>query len=125
MFYEAQRIRKMMRRCDLYVVRLLPDPNRDDDPEDKDSQQRDTARFGNSRPCVRCLRVMDTMGVNRVIFSTGEAAEEDGCIACETHTVHELLRSEEDQHCSRGDLSQRHLLSHSHACILPRELQAC
>ena len=37
----------------------------------------------------------------------------------------ELLRSEEDQHCSRGDLSQRHLLPHSHACILPRELQAC
>ena len=27
MFYEAARIRKMLRRCDMYVVRLLPDPN--------------------------------------------------------------------------------------------------
>mgnify|MGYP004163093297 CR=1 FL=1 len=32
MFYEAARIRKMLRRCDMYVVRLLPDPNNNPNP---------------------------------------------------------------------------------------------
>ena len=96
-------MRKMLRRSDLYVVRLLPDPNRVADPRGKALQQRDAARFGNSRPCIRCLRLLDALGVNRVIFSTGEAAA-DGCIGCETHTVHELLR-DVDGHCSRGDSS--------------------
>jgi hypothetical protein len=111
-------VRKMLRRSDLYVVRLLPDPNRVADPRGGKAlclQQRDAARFGNSRPCIRCLRVLDAMGVNRVIFSTGEPAA-DGCIGCETHTVHELLR-DVGGHCSRGDSSQRHLLAQPHACL--------
>ena len=145
MFYEAARIRKMLRRCDMYVVRLLPDPNNNPNHHKlthhngasregtskavKDalgatgtagSARRDAARFGNSRPCVRCLRVLDAMGVHRVIFSTGEhKAGEEECISCEVHTVRELLRGagggaggEHPGHCSRGDSSQRHLLPH-------------
>ena len=113
----------MLRRCDMYVVRLLPDPNNNpnhhklthhngasregtnkgvkDALEAPDSiagsARRDAARFGNSRPCVRCLRVLDAMGVHRVIFSTGEhKAGEEECISCEVHTVRELLRGKSE-----------------------------
>ena len=147
----------MLRRCDMYVVRLLPDPNNNTNNNSNnnnnnshnganregtkgaalktttDSARRDTARFGNSRPCVRCLRVLDAMGVNRVIFSTGEQkAGEEECIGCEVHTVTELLRGagsgaggEHPGHCSRGDSSQRHLLPHRpNACLVPTPLLA-
>jgi hypothetical protein len=159
MFYEAARIRKMLRRCDMYVVRLLPDPNNNpnhhklthhngasregtnkgvkDALEAPDSTagsaRRDAARFGNSRPCVRCLRVLDAMGVHRVIFSTGEhKAGEEECISCEVHTVRELLRGAgggaggaHPGHCSRGDSSQRHLLPHRPNARLVPSLLAC
>lgn len=150
----------MLRRCDLYVVRLLPDPNNNTTHNNNHNNsngsgahrgggtkgaavktptvdgahnRRDTARFGNSRPCVRCLRVLDAMGVNRVIFSTGEQkAGEEECIGCEVHTVTELLRGagsgaggEHPGHCSRGDSSQRHLLPHRpNACLVPTPLLA-
>ena len=149
----------MLRRCDLYVVRLLPDPNNNTTHNNNHNNhngsgahrgggtkgaaikttadgahnRRDTARFGNSRPCVRCLRVLDAMGVNRVIFSTGEQKEgEEECIGCEVHTVTELLRGagsgaggEHPGHCSRGDSSQRHLLPHRpNACLVPTPLLA-
>mmetsp|Transcript_14193 Transcript_14193/g.35223 ORF Transcript_14193/g.35223 Transcript_14193/m.35223 type:complete len:159 (-) Transcript_14193:81-557(-) len=158
MFYEAARIRKMLRRCDMYVVRLLPDPNNNPNhhklthhngasregtskgvkgaleaPGTAGSARRDAARFGNSRPCVRCLRVLDAMGVHRVIFSTGEhKAGEEECISCEVHTVRELLRGAgggaggaHPGHCSRGDSSQRHLLPHRPNARLVPSLLAC
>merc|ERR1740124_1544689 len=150
MFYEASRIRKILRRCDMYVVRLLPDPHNNNNSNNNNNSganranrasrehppaglkpeptgaQRDTARFGNSRPCVRCLRALDAMGVHRVIFSTGEAAEE-GRIGCEVHTVHELLLgcdAGSPGHWSRGDSSQRHLLlpHRPNACLVPTPL---
>ena len=77
------------------------------------NNQRDASCFGNSRPCNRCLRLLDAMGVNRVIFSTGQVGA-GGCIGCEVHSVRDLLRGA--GHCSRGDASQRHLLPHTHAC---------
>lgn len=115
-FYEAQKTRKMLRRCDLYVVRLLPERSDDSVPNSCGAlpaptdviRRGDAARFGNSQPCVRCLRALDAFGVNRVIFSTGELGAEDGGIGCEVRNVRELLRGV--GHSSRGDKSQQHLL---------------
>ena len=79
----------------------------------------DAARFGNSQPCVRCLRALDAFGVNRVVFSTGETGADDGGIGCEVRNVRELLRGA--GHSSRGDKSQQLLLPNDisvrcHAC---------
>ena len=91
-------------KCDLYVVRVLPAGMTDDRPPSPDSPRPATAlpHFGNSRPCLRCLRALDALGVHRVVFTTGDAAAEAGRIGCEVRTVRELLR-DEDGHVSRGD----------------------
>ena len=91
-------------KCDLYVVRVLPTGMTDDRPPSPDSPRPATAlpHFGNSRPCLRCLRALDALGVHRVVFTTGDAAAEAGRIGCEVRTVRELLR-DEDGHVSRGD----------------------
>jgi len=126
-FYEAQKTRKMLRRCDLYVVRLLPERSDDSAPDSCGAlhvpsdviRRGDAARFGNSQPCVRCLRALDAFGVNRVVFSTGETGADDGGIGCEVRNVRELLRGA--GHSSRGDKSQQLLLPNDisvrcHAC---------
>ena len=52
---------------------------------------------------MRCLRTLEAFGVQRVIFSTGDA-NADGAIACEIQTVAQLLGSSAVRgHCSRGD----------------------
>lgn len=84
--------------CDLYVVRLLPVGR-----QIQGSPERVSCRFGLSKPCVRCLRCLQTFGVHRVIFTTGEE-DTDGGIGCEIKGVQELLESAHlDGHCSRGD----------------------
>lgn len=67
------------------------------------STERDPARFGFSKPCVRCLRALEEFGVHRVIFTTGKQ-DADGSIGCEVGVVHELLAAaRQSGHCSRGD----------------------
>ena len=65
----------------------------------------DSARFGNSKPCVRCLQTLGASGVRRVIFSTGAEAEA-GEIAYQVSTVRDLLEesARDGGHRSRGDL---------------------
>ena len=65
----------------------------------------DSARFGNSKPCVRCLQTLGASGVRRVIFSTGAEAEA-GEIAYQVRTVRDLLEetARDGGHSSRGDL---------------------
>lgn len=112
----------MLRRCDLYVVRLLPERSDDSVPDSCGAlhvpggviRRGDATRFGNSQPCVRCLRALDAWGVNRVIFSTGEPGDDEGGIGCEVRNVRELLRGA--GHSSRGDKAQQHLL--------PRDMNA-
>ena len=99
-YNEARARRKPLRHCDLYVVRLLPEPEGRQPPG---SSQLDQSRFGLSRPCVRCLRALDAFGVHRVIFSTGEESSA-GEVGCEVREVQELLATScEAGHCSRGD----------------------
>ena len=84
--------------CDLYVARLLPQGR-----QFQGSTERDPARFGLSQPCIRCLRVLQHVGVQRVIFTTGEQTT-DGIIGCEVCDVEDLLESAQiTGHCSRGD----------------------
>lgn len=35
------------------------------------SSETDPSRFGNSKPCLRCLQALDSAGVRRVVFTTG------------------------------------------------------
>lgn len=125
-FYEAQRTQKKMKHCDLYVVRLLPLGRKL-----QGSSEQDPSRFGNSKPCVRCLQALDAAGVRRVVFTTGVSAAQTngaqpssplleplqgGFKSCprdggvgefgfEVRRVHELLAEGERDgtgHCSRG-----------------------
>eukprot|EP00325_Prymnesiales_sp_UTEX-LB-985_P026732 CAMPEP_0174718188 /NCGR_PEP_ID=MMETSP1094-20130205/28244_1 /TAXON_ID=156173 /ORGANISM="Chrysochromulina brevifilum, Strain UTEX LB 985" /LENGTH=191 /DNA_ID=CAMNT_0015918239 /DNA_START=71 /DNA_END=647 /DNA_ORIENTATION=+ len=99
-FYNVydDRVRKKLRHCDLYVVRLLPEGR-----QVQGTPERESFRFGFSKPCVRCLRALQTYGVHRVIFTTGEE-DPDGGIGCEIKAVQELLKSARlDGHQSRGD----------------------
>lgn len=106
--------------CDLYVVRLLPEGR-----QFQGTATRDPCRFGFSKPCVRCLRALEALGVHRIVFSTGlphptspaprdraaggersaekAAAESPPCelIGYEVSSVEELLAS--DPCSSRGD----------------------
>jgi len=81
------------------------------------SSEPDGRRFGNSMPCVRCLRALETVGVHRVVFTTGAAERgacggaeggAGGCIPCEVRTVRELIEAEGVcGHSSRGDVEMR------------------
>lgn len=113
-FYKAQgdersKSRKPLRRCDLYVVRVLPE-GRPSAVQGRvrgvDAKSpREHVRFGFSQPCVRCLRALEAFGVHRVIFSTGQELE-SGEVGCEVREVSELLANAlVSGHCSRGDLS--------------------
>ena len=107
-FYEVQEARKNLRQhCDLYVVRVLPDGSK---PHDA-SEPGPAVRFGNSKPCVRCLNALGAAGVRRVVFSTGDVPRE-GALAYEVRTVQDLLdeSAREGGHSSRGDLSSCDLL---------------
>ena len=88
-------------------MRVLPTGMTDDRPPSPDSPRPATAlpHFGNSRPCLRCLRALDALGVHRVVFTTGDAAAEAGRIGCEVRTVRELMRDADAAggHVSRGD----------------------
>ena len=57
---------------------------------------------------MRCLRVLEALGVHRIIYSTGEDRC-DGEVGCEVCEVHDLLSvadtTERMGHCSRGDRS--------------------
>mmetsp|Transcript_24583 Transcript_24583/g.55960 ORF Transcript_24583/g.55960 Transcript_24583/m.55960 type:complete len:172 (-) Transcript_24583:413-928(-) len=120
----SQRSSKM-RHTDLYVVRLLPAGRRV-----QGSSQRDLARFGNSKPCLRCLRALEAMGVHRVVYTSGAVVEpaptehasptpltEEAAsmaIPCQVRTVQELLaESVMEVHSSRGDVLQA--TAHGHA----------
>lgn len=91
-------VSRCSQHCDLYVVRVLPVGR-----QIQGSTERDPARFGFSKPCVRCLMALEEFGVHRVIFTTGKE-EPDGGIGCEVGVVHDLLAAaKEDGHSSRGD----------------------
>ena len=86
-------------KCDLYVVRLLPEGR-----QIQGTKQRDPCRFGFSKPCVRCLRALDRFGVHRVIFSNGQEGTGGEAIGCEVCEVEQLLEAAVvSGHCSRGD----------------------
>eukprot|EP00316_Scyphosphaera_apsteinii_P017501 CAMPEP_0119298104 /NCGR_PEP_ID=MMETSP1333-20130426/313_1 /TAXON_ID=418940 /ORGANISM="Scyphosphaera apsteinii, Strain RCC1455" /LENGTH=178 /DNA_ID=CAMNT_0007299121 /DNA_START=28 /DNA_END=565 /DNA_ORIENTATION=+ len=99
-FYEAKQARKKLKHADLYVVRLLPLGRKI-----QGSTEMDPARFGNSKPCVRCLQALHAFGVRRVVFSTG--SDKNGEIEFEVRAVEDLLveSSQDGGHCSRGDSS--------------------
>jgi len=88
----------------MYVVRLLPAGRKY-----QGSGAEDPTRFGNSKPCVRCLQALDAAGIRRVVYTTGSFAE-NGEVDCAMQVVAELLdRSAVDGgHCSRGDAAAGH-----------------
>jgi hypothetical protein len=81
----------------MYVVRILPAGR-------TGLKEEDTTRFGNSKPCVRCLRALDSAGIRRVIYTTGSFCQ-GGEVDCEVHHVAELLQLSRigRGHNSRGD----------------------
>lgn len=92
-------------------MRLLP-AGRQSQGVRGEREGRDLTRFGNSKPCLRCLHALEAVGVHRVIFTSGEryAACHDAeppaeqCIPCEVRTVGELvLEAGAEGHSSRGD----------------------
>lgn len=90
-----------LKHADLYVVRLLS-KNR----KIQGSTEYDTARFGNSKPCLRCLRALDAAAVHRVFYTTGATGSAPDSIGLEMKTVKELLReSLVSGHHSRGDIA--------------------
>ena len=95
-----------LRHCDLYVVRLLPTGRRI-----QGTSIPDPARFGNSKPCLRCLHALAAVGVHRVIFTSGSSvealspAEQAEAIPYEVHSIRDLF-SETTGHSSRGDVHQ-------------------
>ncbi len=83
----------------MYIVRLLPVGRKK-----QGSSESDPARFGNSRPCVRCLQALEVAGVRRVVYTTGAHAE-DGGVGVESHLVADLIEVARAAggHSSRGD----------------------
>ena len=83
-------------------MRVLPDGRK----LHGSSEPGPAVRFGNSKPCVRCLHALGAAGVRRVVFSTGDASRA-GALAYEVRTVQDLLdeSDREGGHSSRGDLS--------------------
>mmetsp|Transcript_14773 Transcript_14773/g.48304 ORF Transcript_14773/g.48304 Transcript_14773/m.48304 type:complete len:177 (+) Transcript_14773:140-670(+) len=100
-FYEAERSRKgkLLRHCEMYVVRVLPAGRMV-----QGSKGEDTTRFGNSKPCVRCLQALDAAGIRRVIYTTGIFCQA-GEVDCEVQHVADLLELSRigGGHSSRGD----------------------
>jgi len=105
-FYEgAQRHNgRKLKGCDLFVVRVLTANSADGRPRTRaGTQSEGTCRagmagaeddgfvFGNSRPCLRCVRALHEFGVRRVFFTigscadqraTGEPASSGECVPC-------------------------------------------
>ena len=120
---------RVLQHCDLYVVRLLPAGHQLQGVRGENNV-RDPTRFGNSKPCLRCLHALMAVGVHRVIFTSGERvgpqpdALGEHCIPCEVRTVHELLLEScgEGQlrgHSSRGDVEAAHVCGY-HAMGVPQ-----
>jgi len=103
-FYEPERTRKKLKNSDMYVVRLLP-PGR----KIQGSSELDPARFGNSKPCVHCVRALDAVGVRRVVYTVGDKPGTAGDIDYEVRTVRELLQESdvEGGHSSRGNAASQ------------------
>jgi hypothetical protein len=83
----------------MYVVRILPAGRMV-----QGSKEEDTTRFGNSKPCVRCLQALNAAGIRRVIYTTGSFCQ-GGEVNCEVQHVAELLQLSRigGGHNSRGD----------------------
>ncbi|KAL1500664.1 hypothetical protein AB1Y20_013311 [Prymnesium parvum] len=93
----------------MYVVRLLP-AGRQLQNVRGEGKARDPLRFGNSKPCLRCLHALAAVGVHRVIFTSGERVPSsfipgEQCIPCDVRSVDDLLMDAVvEGHSSRGDV---------------------